>query len=95
MGLPLEGGEGTVDEARRALIAKVGENITVRRFVVVETAGKQVGVYLHGNRIGVVTVLEGGDETLARDIAMPRRAASPRTSSKRWWKGVCASSSTR
>jgi len=77
MGLPLEGGEGTVDEARRALIAKVGENITVRRFVVVETAGKQVGVYLHGNRIGVVTVLEGGDETLARDIAMHVAASRP------------------
>ncbi len=77
MNLPLEGGEGTVDEARRALIAKVGENITVRRFVVVETAGRQVGVYLHGNRIGVVTVLEGGDGTLARDIAMHVAASRP------------------
>ncbi len=77
MELPLEGGEGTVDEARRALIAKVGENIAVRRFVVVETAGRQVGVYLHGNRIGVVTVLEGGDETLAKDIAMHVAASRP------------------
>ncbi len=77
MELPLEGGEGTVDEARRALIAKVGENITVRRFVVVETAGRQVGVYLHGNRIGVVTVLEGGDGALAKDIAMHVAASRP------------------
>ncbi len=77
LALPLEGGEGTVDEARRALIAKVGENITVRRFVVVESAGRQLGVYLHGSRIGVVAVLEGGDAALAKDIAMHIAASRP------------------
>ncbi len=82
LALPIEGGEGSVDEARRALIAKIGENITVRRFVVVEAAGRQVGVYLHGNRIGVVTVLEGGDETLAKDIAMHVAASKPLCVSK-------------
>ncbi len=75
--LPLsEGDATTVDEARRALIAKIGENITIRRFVTFATSGV-LGSYLHGDRIGVVVDLEGGDEALARDIAMHIAASRP------------------
>ncbi|MGC4027580.1 MAG: translation elongation factor Ts [Steroidobacteraceae bacterium] len=67
----------TVDEHRRALVAKIGENISVRRFERVESAGP-LGVYLHGTRIGSVVALEGGDAQLARDLAMHVAASSPR-----------------
>jgi elongation factor Ts len=66
----------TVEEARKALIAKVGENIGVRRFVVVPADGN-TGVYSHGSRIGSVVVLEGGDAELARDLAMHVAASNP------------------
>src|SRR5258708_6751275 len=59
----------TLDERRRALIAKIGENIAVRRFVRVSSPGP-LGTYIHGARIGSVAALQGGDESLARDIAM-------------------------
>src|SRR5687767_2510082 len=62
-GLKLGTGE-TVDEKRRALIAKIGENITVRRFERVESAGL-LGSYLHGTRIGALVAVEGGDAVLA------------------------------
>jgi elongation factor Ts len=68
---------GTVDERRRALVAKIGENISLRRFERVESAGP-LGVYLHGTRIGAVVALEGGDVALARDLAMHVAASSPR-----------------
>ena len=58
-------GASTLDEQRRALIAKIGENISVRRFVRV-TAPGALGTYVHGGRIGSLVALEGGDESLAR-----------------------------
>jgi elongation factor Ts len=67
----------SIDEQRRALIAKIGENISVRRFVRVESAG-QLGSYLHGTRIGTLVALEGGDASLARDLAMHVAASNPR-----------------
>jgi elongation factor Ts len=69
-------GDGTLEDARTALVAKVGENIGVRRFAVLETEGP-VGEYIHGGRIGVVVELAGGNETLARDIAMHVAASNP------------------
>lgn len=66
----------TFDERRRNLIAKIGENINVRRFEVVEAPGA-LGHYMHGDRIGVVVALTGGDETLARDLAMHVAASNP------------------
>lgn len=72
--LSLDG--SSVEEARKALVAKIGENIAVRRFVLLETDGV-LGIYLHGTRIGVVVDLEGGDEELARDIAMHVAATRP------------------
>jgi len=66
----------TVDERRRALIAKIGENISVRRFERVESAGL-LGSYLHGTRIGTLVALEGGDAQLAKDLAMHVAASNP------------------
>jgi elongation factor Ts len=65
----------TVEETRRELIARIGENIGVRRFDIV--AGATLGAYLHGTRIGALVALEGGDETLARDLAMHIAAINP------------------
>jgi elongation factor Ts len=68
---------GTVlEERRRALIAKIGENITVRRMQRVTTGGV-LGSYLHGTRIGAVVAIEGGDVALARDLAMHVAAINP------------------
>jgi elongation factor Ts len=66
----------TLEERRRALIAKIGENIAVRRFVRVSAPGA-LGDYLHGTRIGSLVALEGGDEALARDLAMHVAAINP------------------
>jgi elongation factor Ts len=67
---------GTADEVRRALIAKIGENIGVRRFVLVE-APAVVGAYLHGSRIGALVALKSGDEAVAKDVAMHVAAINP------------------
>ncbi len=69
-------GAATLDEQRRALIAKIGENISVRRFVRV-TAPGALGTYVHGGRIGSLVALKGGDEALAKDLAMHVAAANP------------------
>lgn len=66
----------TVEEANQQLIAKIGEKITVRRFESLSTEG-QLGSYLHGERIGVVVELDGGDEALAKDLAMHIAASKP------------------
>ncbi|OUR88933.1 translation elongation factor Ts, partial [Cycloclasticus sp. 44_32_T64] len=73
----VDGESVTVDEKRRALIAKVGENINVRRFKTIKTEGGVVGSYLHGIRIGVLVELEGGSVELAKDIAMHVAATNP------------------
>ena len=69
-------GAGSFEDQRRALIAKIGENISVRRFVKV-TARGALGTYIHGSRIGSLVALEGGDEPLARDLAMHVAAVNP------------------
>jgi len=70
-------GDGrTVETARTELIAKVGENIGVRRIERVESDGV-ISSYTHGARIGAVVALDGGDEALARDIAMHVAAINP------------------
>ncbi len=75
LGMKLPAGE-TVDERRRSLVVKIGENITVRRFAVLE-APTAVGAYVHGTRIGVLVGVQGGDEALARDVAMHVAAMNP------------------
>jgi len=72
----LPGGE-TVDERRRTLIAKIGENLAVRRCVVM-TGTMTLGTYLHGMRIGTLVALEGGGPGLAHDLAMHVAASNPR-----------------
>jgi elongation factor Ts len=67
----------TVAEASKALIAKIGENINVRRYVKAETDSGVIGTYLHGSRIGVVATLNGGNPELAKDIAMHVAASKP------------------
>jgi elongation factor Ts len=69
--------KGTLEQLRQALVAKVGENISVRRFEIVDTAAT-VGTYVHLNRIGVLVEVDGGSEQLARDLAMHIAATSPK-----------------
>jgi len=64
-----------VSELRDNLVAKIGENISPRRVVSVE--GDNLGAYVHSARIGVIAILQGGDEELAKDIAMHIAASSP------------------
>ena len=67
----------TVDQVRTALIGKIGENVSIRRFNRVMAAGR-IASYLHGGaRIGVLVDLSGGDETLAKDLAMHIAAHKP------------------
>jgi len=72
---PVDGGDSVADTTK-ALIARIGENTNVRRFVSRSTDGV-LGCYLHGGRIGVMVELQGGDEALARDIAMHIAASNP------------------
>jgi elongation factor Ts len=66
----------TVEEARQALIAKIGENIQVRRFVRTDTDAT-LGGYVHGGKIGVLVEVEGGDAELAHDVALHIAAMNP------------------
>ena len=74
--LKLDSGE-TVDEAREGIIAKIGENISVRRVQIVSTESGILGAYKHGDRIAVLTVLSSQDPELAKDIAMHIAASRP------------------
>jgi elongation factor Ts len=67
----------SVDARRRALVAKIGENISVRRCAVLQSSGP-LGAYVHGTRIGVLVALEGGSAQLAHDVAMHVAASNPR-----------------
>jgi len=66
----------TLEDARKALVMKLGENISVRRFVRFDAQG-QLAQYLHGSKIGVMVDLVGGDEALGRDLAMHIAASRP------------------
>ena len=66
----------TVEEARQWLVAKVGENVQVRRMVRIDSANN-VGAYVHGGRIGVLVEVKGGSADLARGIAMHVAAMNP------------------
>ncbi len=66
----------TLEETRQQLIARIGENITVRRFDLITTRGT-LGSYLHDNRIGVLVDVQQGDADLAKDLAMHIAASSP------------------
>jgi elongation factor Ts len=70
-------GDETVEERRRALVAKIGENISVRRSVALTSPGN-LGAYVHGTRIGALVVVKGGDVALAHDLAMHVAASNPK-----------------
>ncbi|MCB1926723.1 MAG: elongation factor Ts [Rhodocyclaceae bacterium] len=70
-------GDKTVEEVRTALVGKVGENMSIRRFVRLEAEGN-VASYVHGSRIGVLVDLVGGDEQLGKDLAMHIAASKPK-----------------
>ncbi len=75
--LALQG--STVDAVRTALVGKIGENITIRRFERIEAKGK-VAAYIHGGaKVGVLVDLVGGDEVLGKDIAMHIAASKPKS----------------
>jgi elongation factor Ts len=74
-GLSLDG--VSVEERRKALIGKIGENMTVRRFVRVAAKGKVLSYVHGGSRIGVLVDVEGGDEALGKDLAMQIAASKP------------------
>jgi len=69
-------GSESVEEARAALIAKIGENVQVRRLVRIDSANT-IGAYVHSGRIGVLVEMTGGNEELARGIAMHIAAMNP------------------
>jgi elongation factor Ts len=72
-------GEGTVESTRSALVGKIGENMTIRRFMRVEAKGK-LSSYVHGgSKIGVMVDLTGGDEQLGKDLAMHIAASKPKS----------------
>lgn len=70
--------EGELESAREALVQKIGENIGVRRASLISSEGGVVGAYVHGNnRIAVLVELKGGDQDLAKDVAMHVAAVNP------------------
>jgi elongation factor Ts len=69
-------GSETLEQARQALVTKIGENVQIRRFVGVSTDGT-IGAYVHGGKIGVLVETAGGDADLARDLAMHVAALNP------------------
>jgi elongation factor Ts len=67
----------SIEERRRALVAKIGENISVRRFAVLSSP-EHLGAYVHGTRIGALVAVKGGAQSLAHDLAMHVAASNPR-----------------
>jgi elongation factor Ts len=71
-----EGSDTTIEDMRKTLVAKLGENINIRRFELIKSSGK-ISTYKHGNRIGVIVDLDGGSDELGKDIAMHIAASRP------------------
>lgn len=72
-------GDGTVESTRSALVGKIGENMSIRRFERFDAAGK-LGFYIHsGSKIGVMVDVVGGDESLCKDLAMHIAANKPKS----------------
>lgn len=69
--------EGSVEENRKTLVSKIGENINIRRIALFDATEGKVGMYVHGGRIGVVVHAKGGDNDLAKNIAMHIAANNP------------------
>jgi elongation factor Ts len=69
--------EMNIEDKRKSLVSKIGENIQVRRFECLESTGGSFGSYLHGTRIGVLLEVENGSDELTKDIAMHIAASRP------------------
>ena len=75
--LPFGDSGDSIEHTRQTMVAKIGENVQVRRFEVLESASGKYGSYLHGTRMGVLVNMEGGDDALIKDIAMHIAASNP------------------
>ena len=75
--MPLKDGGESIEDARKGMVATIGENITVRRLVAIDATAGSLSQYLHGGRIGVLVELQGGGDDLARDVAMHIAASRP------------------
>ena len=78
-GLPIANGSASVEETRKELVMKLGENVSVRRFARYATTNGKLFSYLHGSKIGVLLDLVGGDEALGKDLAMHIAASKPKS----------------
>jgi len=72
-------GSETVEETRKSLVMKLGENVTIRRFGRDASVDGQLASYLHGSKIGVLLSYTGGDETMGRDLSMHIAASKPKS----------------
>jgi len=72
-----EGSSETIGEVRKAKIAKIGENMQLRRFELLSTENGLFGSYLHGSRMGVLVEMENGNDELMKDVAMHIAASNP------------------
>ena len=70
-------GSQSIEEKRKAMVSKIGENIQVRRFEIMNAGAGSFGSYLHGTRIGVLLEMENGKEDLIKDVAMHIAASKP------------------
>ena len=75
--MTLDGSSETIEEARKAKVAKIGENMQLRRFELLETSTGSFGSYLHGSRMGVLVEMENGNDDLIKDVAMHIAASNP------------------
>ena len=78
-GITLVNGSDTVEDARKALVMKLGENVSIRRFERYKTSVGKLSSYLHGSKIGVLLNFTGGDDTLGRDLCMHIAASKPKS----------------
>ena len=76
-GMTPEGESESIEDIRKAMVAKIGENIQLRRFELLESTGGAFGSYLHGNRMGVLVEMENGTDELIKDVAMHIAASNP------------------
>ena len=79
LGMAIVNGTGTVEEIRKALVMKLGENVTIRRFERYAASTGKLSCYLHGSKIGVLLGYSGGDDTLGRDLCMHIAASKPKS----------------
>jgi elongation factor Ts len=79
LNLAIVNGSGSVEETRKALVMKLGENVTIRRMARYATTDGKLASYLHGSKIGVLLHFTGGDETLGRDLSMHIAASKPKS----------------